>query len=401
MERKTFKRIIGRTALTIVMLTVPVMMMWGQETNKKFSMTTQMFLNKLQEQKEQQASGMRRAPVAGLPKPQRLIASPDTIGGVAYISCFIHLSDPSDLSAVRDLGVKVQSTFDGLKFITANVPVDQLNALADVDNVTKIEVSRLMRPTTDVARQKTNVSDLLTQSANAATLGINSQYDGTGVVLGIVDTGIDFQHIAFKDKDGNSRIKRAYVYNGKGSGIIYKDEALRTVTTDNNTGDHGTHVASTAGGSSVIVNKIADDNFTITVTDNHANATFGGMAPGADLYLAGVKDLKGSELINAIQKIVEYADSVEKPVVISNSWGTQWGPHDGTGTLHSFVSTLFGDSHPNHIILFSSANNAGHGVAEGGGFFVKKNSASQASPLATILRTKSDIFQEIKKVTGQ
>ena len=99
MERKTFKRIIARTALTIVMLTVPVLMMWGQETNKKFSMTTQMFLNKLQEQKEQQASGMRRAPVAGLPKPQRLIASPDTIGGVAYISCFINLSDPSDLSA--------------------------------------------------------------------------------------------------------------------------------------------------------------------------------------------------------------------------------------------------------------------------------------------------------------
>ena len=33
--------------------------------------------------------------------------------------------------------------------------------------------------------------------------------DGTGVVLGIVDDGIDFRHIAFKDKDGRSRIKRA------------------------------------------------------------------------------------------------------------------------------------------------------------------------------------------------
>ena len=198
---------------------------------------------------------------------------------MAYISCFIHLNDPSDLSAVRALGVKVQGTFDGLDFITASVPVNQLEALADVDNVTNIEVARLMHPTSDVARQKTNVSDLLTQSANAAALGINSRYDGTGVVLGIVDTGIDFQHIAFKDKEGNSRIKRAYVYNGTGSGVIYKDEALLTVTTDDVSQDHGTHVASTAGGSSVNVTKIANDNFTITVTDDHANATYGGMAP--------------------------------------------------------------------------------------------------------------------------
>ena len=163
--------------MTLVLLTAPVMMMWGQEMNKKFSMTTHMFIDELQELKEQQASGTHRAPArrlpdgSELPQPRRLIASPDTIGGVAYISCFIHLSDPSDLSAVRDLGVRVQSTFDGLDFITASVPVDQLYALADVDNVTNIEVSRLMRPTTDVARQKTNVDDLLTQSASAAALG--------------------------------------------------------------------------------------------------------------------------------------------------------------------------------------------------------------------------------------
>jgi hypothetical protein len=394
--KSEMKSLFSRAAMTLVLLTAPVIMMWGQEMNKKFSMTTHMFIDELQELKEQQASGTHRAPArrlpdgSELPQPRRLIASPDTIGGVAYISCFIHLSDPSDLSAVRDLGVRVQSTFDGLDFITASVPVDQLNALADVDNVTTIEVSQLMRPTTDVARQKTNVDDLLTQSANAAALGVNSKYDGTGVVLGIVDTGIDFQHIAFKDKDGNSRIKRAYVYNGSGSGVEYTTpETIAALTTDDVTMDHGTHTASTAGGSSVIVNKIADDNFTITVTDEHANATYGGMAPGAELYLAGVKDLPDAKLIEAIQKIVDYADAQGKPVVISNSWGSSWGPHKGTGTFAEFISRNFGDEHPGHIILFSSANNAGRGTAEGGGFFIK-NTATQASPLGTILRTRSD-----------
>ena len=93
----TFTR---RAAMTVVMLTASIMMMWGQEMNKKFSMTTTMFVNELQEQKEQQVAGTHRAPTrrlpdgSELPKPRRLIASPDTIGGVAYISCFIHLSDP-------------------------------------------------------------------------------------------------------------------------------------------------------------------------------------------------------------------------------------------------------------------------------------------------------------------
>lgn len=381
-----------RVLLMLVMLVTPVMMVWSQELNKKFSITTQMFLDELQQQKQQPANSRHRVPARRvpdgslLPEPEPMIASPDTLDGVPYISCVVHLNDVNDQSAVRAIGVKVQATFNG--FITASVPVDQLNALANVDNVTMINVAQLMRPSTDVSRQVTNVDDLLTGSASAIAQGVNSMYDGTGVVLGIIDTGIDFQHIAFKDKGGNSRIKRAYVYNGSGTGTIYT--SIDGLTTDNDTGDHGTHTASTAGGSSVIVNKIDNDNFEISVTDDHAQATYGGMAPGADLYLAGLKSLKDTEIMTAMQKIAEYADSVGKPLVVSNSWGSSVGPRDGTGEIASVVSQYFGDAHPNHIILFSSANNAGHSPAnEGGGFFVKKNDASNINPLGTIIRTRS------------
>ena len=208
------------------------------------------------------------------------------------------------------------------------------------------------------------------------------------MVLGIVDTGIDFQHIAFKDKDGNSRIKRAYIYNGTGSGVIYTEkEDIKNLTTDDNTGDHGTHTASTAGGSSVIVNK---DDFSVTVTDDHANATYGGMAPGADLYLAGIKDLKETDLMNAITDIVAYADAEGKPVVVSNSWGSGWGPRDGKGTFADFIHTYFGEGHPNHIILFASSNDGGRGTVADGGFFIKQT-ASQASRMGTIMHTRNQL----------
>ena len=108
-----------------------------------------------------------------------------------------------------------------------------------------------MRPSTFIARQKTNTDDVITLSTDAIAEGLTKKYDGSGVVLGIIDTGIDFQHIAFKDKDGNYRMKRAYVYNGTSAKEYTSFSGL---TTDDKSGDHGTHTSSTAGGSSVLVN---------------------------------------------------------------------------------------------------------------------------------------------------
>ena len=383
----------GRLSVVMfAMFVASAMMSWAQEKNEKFSITTQMFLNELNKQAEQPKSGPRRALKQGqshdnrrMQKSRRLIASPDTIGGVAYISCFLHLNDVDDLSQVRSLGVDVEETFDGQNFVTARVPVNQLEALADIDNVTKIKVAKQMRLFTDVARQKTNVDDLLTLSTDAINTGVTSMFDGSGVVLGIIDTGIDFQHIAFKDKDGNSRIKRAYVYNGN-SAQEYTTITSSSPTTDDKAEDHGTHTSTTAGGSSVIVS-----GSTVTVTDNHASATYGGMAPGADLYLAGINGLNDTYLANALQKMVTYANAQGKPLVVSNSWGSGWGPRDGTGEWASLVAQYFGDNHPNHIILFASSNDAGHKTGnEGGGFFVKKQLATSSSPLGTIIRTDGE-----------
>lgn len=375
--------------LVVLGVLVTSMTVRGQEMNPKFSASTQMFLLEQQEQAEQSLAP-QQAPVritADEPSgsmPSRMIASPDTINGTAYISCFIHLADPSDLTAVCALGVLVEETFDGLNFITASVPVAQLEALAGVENVTYIKVAELMQPMTDVAREFTNVKDLLTLSESAASRSIDKRYDGSGIILGIIDTGIDFQHIAFKDKNDNSRIKRGFIYNGS-TQTIYDESNIDLATTDTNVEDHGTHTSSTAGGSSVTIGT-AEQGFPVTVTDDHSAATYGGMAPGADLYLAAVKGLKSTYLANALVKMVAYADSVEKPIVISNSWGSASGPRNGTGELATLVAQNFGDTHPNHIILFATANNAGKCAPEDGGYFVKKTDASSASPLATVIR---------------
>ncbi len=302
-----------------------------------------------------------------------LYAKPDTIDGKVYMSSFVRLENENSTSALEAKGVIVQGVFkNGL--ITALIPVDSIEAVATIANVKKVSVGRRMSLQTKMARTATNADDVLTQSPDAIAAGIQSKYDGTGVVLGVIDTGIDFQHIAFKDKNGNSRIKRAYVYNGS-KDTEYTSITSGSPTTDDASEDHGTHTSSTAGGSSVKVS-----GSTVTVIDDHANATYGGMAPGADLYLAGINGLSDTYLAKAFQKICNYADEQGKPVVVSNSWGVSVGPRDGTGDMADVVKTYFGDSHPNHICLFAASNNAGNG----GMYF--NGTSSSSKPVGSVIR---------------
>ena len=362
----------------------------SDDVSKKLSVTTQLFLDELKgeisfERNTQNEKKLGLKPVDmdlrwNRKHRDRMIATPDTIDGEVFISAFIRLEDDSQLSELEALGVQVQCSFDN-GLITANIPVDKINEVAGISNVQRVNVASLMTPATYKAREATHVDDLLTLSNDAISSGLTNKYDGTGVVLGVIDTGIDFQHIAFKDKNGNSRIKRAYVYNGT-SAKEYSNFTASSPTSDDRTADHGTHTSSTAGGSSVIVN-----GNTVTVTDDHARATYGGMAPGADLYLAGINGLKSTYLANAFQKICNYADEVGKPVVVSNSWGSQYGPHDGTDDFGTVVSSYFGPSHPNHVCLFAASNDAGKSKDNEGGGYHLSGTASKSNPLGAILRS--------------
>ena len=279
---------------------------------------------------------------------KRPIAKPDTINGKVYITSFIQVTGDDFIADLEELGVDILANLgDGL--LTTYIPIDMIEEVAAIEGVILVEVGELMQEETNLSRQASNVDDLLTLSQDAQLAGLQQIYDGKDVILAIMDSGIDFQHIAFKDKNGNSRIKGAYCYNGSsvtanwtGSGSL--------PTTDSSDSDHGTHTSSIAGGSSVIVN-----GTNITVTDDHANATYGGMAPGADLYLGGFSGLNNVHMATAYQQAIDYANAQGKPLVVSNSWSTTTGPRDGHlgSTMETFIHINFGDSHPNRVCLFA------------------------------------------------
>lgn len=390
-----------RRLLLTLLLTGFVIVGWAQHEGK-YSASTLMFLSE-QRGEIQLPKGNAKVPLtiaSALPfgadeiakektYKKRKIADVEQIGGVDMISAFIVTKDNS-FSSLKSLGVVIQSEFKNM--VAALIPVDKIADVAALDNVTKIEVAEVLEPTNDLQRSATQAGDAITNSAAAQALGLSKQYTGKDVILGIIDTGIDFQHIAFKDASGNSRIVRAYMLSGSNSTSLttYSSASqISGLTYDTNAEDHGTHTSTTAGGSSVIVN-----GSNVTVTNDHANATYGGMAPEANLVIAGLSSLYTTSIGTAIQNICNYADQVGKPCVISLSLGSQAGPHDGTGTIASIVDQYAGD---NHIIVYAASNDGMRaapfvemGVNSGGGMYASGTSTSSKPMIVNVQRAFSN-----------
>ena len=301
-------------------------------------------------------------------------ATPFTLKGQKVVQCWINMTD-NNYSGIEALGVLIQTKFD--KRVIANIPVNVLEKVAALKNVTKVSVAKKLKKHTYRSRVLTNVDDVLYLTSDAKTAGLLQAYDGTGVVLGIIDTGIQFSHAMFKDANGNSRIKKAYIYDESvGDLIEYSGSAVSSLTYDTADETHGTHTSAIAGGSDYTATAYVYT--TGTGYTKVQNAKFGGMAPNADLVLCGLgKELTDANLSACIKNISDYADEVGKPCVISLSLGSHYGPHDGTGDFAEICKQYTG---PGKIIVYAASNDAGEAI------YHHKN-ATSTDPAQTVLTT--------------
>ncbi|MBK6521297.1 MAG: S8 family serine peptidase [Sphingobacteriaceae bacterium] len=93
---------------------------------------------------------------------------------------------------------------------------------------------------------------------------LTQAYDGTGIIMGIIDSGIDFNHPDFKDGSGNSRINFIWDQNqsvGSATPMPYNygiewtaAQINASVCTHNDNANygHGTHVSGTAAGNGLL-----------------------------------------------------------------------------------------------------------------------------------------------------
>ena len=248
-----------------------------------------------------------------------------TENGVQMVESFVVLADGGSVADVEAAGAVVTNEIGDM--LIAKIPVDAIETLAGLDAVERISISRPVRPLNDVAREVTH-TDVL--HAGSQT---DQPYTGEGVIVGIVDSGIDYNHIDFKDEDGNSRVVRAYC-EGK---TYATPEDIAGLTTDDRTTTHGTHVAGTAAGS---------------YTGNGLQ----GMAPDADLYLCGLgASMSTTSMVACADEVVSYAREEGKPVVINFSLGSNTGPKLGTDEVAMALDEMADDG----VIFVIAAGNEG------------------------------------------
>ena len=352
----------------LLLLVFPVMMASAQ-VKGNLSASTKMFLQRYQ------SGAVRKAPAKrdrgdlqlGMAEADShdLLPETETRGGKDYVPAFIRIANTS-MDRLPALGVLVDSRFDG--FVSARIPVDKLEAVAALEGVSEVSVSTVAEVETDQGRQKTGVWDAINNTSLAQGLGLQQPYTGKGVVVGIIDSGIDFNHSAFKDKDGNTRIVKALAVDMNSTGDLREYDAadISSLRTDYDGSDHGTHTSSIAGGSAVEVNGV----------------TYGGMAPEADLVLCGLgASMTSTKIVNSLRYICDYAASVGKPCVINMSLGSQGGAHDGTGYLQEACNQLAG---PGRIIVNSGGNDANHSTV--GGMYLS-GIASVSNPLRSVFNS--------------
>lgn len=198
---------------------------------------------------------------------------------------------------------------------------------------------------------------------------------GKGVLIGIVDSGIDYENTDFRNADGTTRILALWdqtIQNGKppegyhiGTEFTSEqiNEALRMevreeryrIVPSRDTSGHGTAVAGIAAGNG----------------RGSKNGKYRGAAPEAGLLIvkmggAGKTGFpRTTQLMRGVDYIVRKAEELKKPVAINISFGNTYGSHDGTSLLERYLNTV--SERWKNVICVGSGNEgttAGHAAGE-------------------------------------
>lgn len=208
-------KFILKKIIATVLLCMVVNIVYG-ESRSKLSPYTNMFLE-MHKQGVIKADGTLKIPMAddvsvktealGLVQ-KNPITKIMYIDGVQMVEGFVVLADGADMTDVEFAGATVVNKAGNV--IVVRMPIDAIEQISELESVERVEITQPVKLYNDVAREVTNVD-----AVHSGT-GLTSSFTGEGVIVGIVDSGIDFNHIAFKDEDGNTRIVRAFVYDEAG-----------------------------------------------------------------------------------------------------------------------------------------------------------------------------------------
>lgn len=254
------------------------------------------------------------------------------------------------LSAVRGIAVSVNELVNEYAVVTVAQPdIPLLSQLAEIEYIEKPK--RLFFQVENGKR----VSCI--SNVQQAPFSLR----GKGVLVGIVDSGIDYTLDEFRDVQGNTRIAALWDQSVAGNppsgydlGTEYTreeiDRALRAesfaerqrIVPSRDVSGHGTAVAGIAAGTT-------------------------GVAPESELLVVKMGNPRSdgfprtTELMLGVDYIIRKAQEMRMPVAVNISFGNTYGSHDGTSLLERYLDDI--SNYWKSVICVGSGNEgttAGH-----------------------------------------
>ena len=195
---------------------------------------------------------------------------------------------------------------------------------------------------------------------------------GKGVLIGIIDSGIDFTNPDFRNPDGSTRIRALYdiqqnrIFSREDINLYLQSEAFERINNPNLQNEassenvtislsraidfsgHGTAVAGIAA-SNGASSKGYFEGAASETSAGYENSSAGyagslaGVAPEAELLVVKLgPDIPDSfprttQLMKAVNWTVLTATEMGMPISINISIGNTYGPHDGSSLLETFL----------------------------------------------------------------
>lgn len=254
-------------------------------------------------------------------------------------------------NSVDKIGAKVEDL--GYGFGILIIKVSDLNRIIELEGLQYIELPKILY----TSAYDSNRASCIPSVWN------NYNLTGEGILVGFLDTGIDYTHNAFKDTDGNTRIE--YIYDLE-NGIVYDkskiNEALKSedpfsIVPEIDLSGHGTHVAgiACAGGN------INYDNYGVAYKSSIAM-----------VKITGENSLRAAlstQLMRGLKFLIDKSNEINKPLVVNISLSTNDGSHNGSSLLEKYIQTL---TQLQKAVIVVAAGNEGNSAHHVGGNMKKE-----------------------------
>lgn len=172
---------------------------------------------------------------------------------------------------------------------------------------------------------------------------------GEGVLIAVIDSGIDIFHPDFRKEDGTTRILGLWDQTGEGNppenylgGAYYSEEKInealqagrdsgRKIVPSQDLSGHGTHVTGIAAGNGIA-----------------SGGRLRGVASKASLLIVRLGTPEDSDfprttqVMTGIDFAVRFAIERGYPLVINLSFGNNYGAHDGSTLLETYMDQIMG-----------------------------------------------------------